>query len=83
MRNCLSDRALKRARLVASAIRLANMFSIGMPGIINEIVVDVSGGLLSLLLPRAYADLDGERPQRRLKALGDGLGLETRLAVVD
>ena len=39
--------------------------------------------LLSLSLPRAYADLDGERPQRRLKALGDWLGLATKLAIVD
>ena len=83
LRDCLSERSLKRARLLAAAIRLAHMFSIGMPGILNEIVVDVSGDLLSLSLPRAYADLDGERPRRRLRALGDGLGLGTRLVIAD
>ncbi|MGI9422532.1 MAG: exopolyphosphatase [Hyphomicrobiaceae bacterium] len=83
LRASLNEHMLDRARLVAAAIRLAHMFSIGMPGIINEIVVDVSGRLLSLLLPRAYADLDGERPQRRLRALGERLGLETRLVIVE
>ncbi len=83
LREYIESRYLERARLVATAIRVAHMFSIGLPGIIEDIDIVVENGRLELQVPRAQADLDGERPRRRLASLGTMLKLETSLRVVD
>jgi exopolyphosphatase/guanosine-5'-triphosphate,3'-diphosphate pyrophosphatase len=70
LRNCVTKRLLHRAQVVAAAVRTAHMLSIGMPGIIDDIRVRFIDGCLRLVVPRAYAALDGERLQRRFAALG-------------
>lgn len=79
LRSCISRQKLERAQLIAAAVRAAHMISIGMPGIIEDVAVEVKDGTLTLQLPQAYADFEGERLQRRLRALGGRLGLSTQL----
>lgn len=64
-------RALKRARILGAAIRAAHMLSIGKPGIIDETPLSYEGNSLVLSIPRAYANLDGERLRRRFHALAE------------
>ena len=81
LRSCISRQQLERAQLIAAAVRAAHMISIGMPGIIEDVDISVSDGTLTLKLPMAYAEFDGERLQRRLRALGGRLGLDTQLLI--
>ena len=83
LRRCVSAESLERAQLVAAAIRAAHMISIGKPGIIPDVDIARSEDRLTLQLPAAYADLDGERLRRRLRALGDRLDLVTDVAITD
>lgn len=66
-----SKRALKRARILAAAVRVAHMLSVGMPGIIDETPLSYEGGRLVLSLPERYAALDGERLRRRFETLAE------------
>ncbi len=65
----VNRRVQKRARIVGAALRTAHMVSIGMPGVIGSTPLSYHGQKLVLTLPRRYADLDGERLDRRLDAL--------------
>ena len=78
----IDRRLLKRARIVGGALRVAHMLSIGMPGVIDETRLTYNGNKLVLTLPRAHADLDGERLRRRFDVLASLLGHtgEIRLA---
>jgi exopolyphosphatase/guanosine-5'-triphosphate,3'-diphosphate pyrophosphatase len=78
----IDRRLLKRARIVGGALRVAHMLSIGMPGVIDETRLTYNRNKLVLTLPRAHADLDGERLRRRFDVLASLLGHtgEIRLA---
>jgi exopolyphosphatase/guanosine-5'-triphosphate,3'-diphosphate pyrophosphatase len=65
----VSKRILKRARILAAALRTAHMLSVGMPGIIDETPLGYERGRLVLTIPPAHADLDGERLRRRFEVL--------------
>jgi exopolyphosphatase/guanosine-5'-triphosphate,3'-diphosphate pyrophosphatase len=65
----ISKRFLKRARILAAALRTAHMLSVGMPGIIDETPLCYERGRLVLTIPPAHADLDGERLRRRFEVL--------------
>ena len=69
-------RAVKRARIIAAAIRTAHMLSMGYPGIIDEAPIKAEKGKLVFTLPRAHAELDGERLRRRFDALAKLAELE-------
>ncbi len=69
LRDSVSKRTLKRARILGAAIRAAHMISIGMPGIIDETPLNYEGDRLVLTLPQAYQKLNGERLSRRFEAL--------------
>jgi len=73
---------IKRARVIAAAVRTAHMLSAGMPGVINETRLKFEPGLLVLELPRAHAVLNGERIRRRFKSLGGLLRRETEIRLV-
>ena len=78
----IDRRMLKRARVIGGALRAAHMISIGMPGIIDETLLEYHGDKLVLMLPRQHADLDGERLSRRFESLAAVLGRvgEVRIA---
>lgn len=65
----VSKRLQKRARIVGTAVRCAHMLSIGVAGVIDETPLSYDGNKLVLTLPKAYADMDGERLRRRFDAL--------------
>ncbi|MDX2158186.1 MAG: Ppx/GppA family phosphatase [Hyphomicrobiaceae bacterium] len=69
LKDLVSRRLYRRARILGAAIRAAHMLSIGMPGTIDETPVTYDGGKLVLSLPKAHHHLDGERLQRRFAAL--------------
>lgn len=78
---CVSRRYLERAQLVAAAVRTAHMLSMGLPGIVDETDVTFRDGTMTMRVPTAYAELDGERLRRRLRAFGDLLGVETEVVI--
>lgn len=82
LKGAISKRALKRARIVGAAIRAAHMLSIGMPGVIDETPLTYENETLVLTLPKAYANLDGERLRRRFEALAALAGHAGEIRVV-
>jgi len=77
----ISKRALKRARILAAALRTAHMLSVGMAGIIDETPLAYERGRLVLSIPPAHADLDGERLRRRFEALARLLEREPEVRI--
>ncbi len=59
----------KRAQIIGAAIRAAHVLSAGMPGIVPVTPVGYDESKLVLQLPSRLSALDGERLQRRLRAL--------------
>src|SRR5262249_59868266 len=59
----------RRARITGPALRGATMLSVGRPGIIDETPLSYERDRLVVSLPKAYADLDGERLRRRFAVL--------------
>jgi exopolyphosphatase/guanosine-5'-triphosphate,3'-diphosphate pyrophosphatase len=75
----INKRALKRARILAAALRTAHMLSVGMPGIIDETPLAYERGRLVLTIPAVHADLDGERLRRRFEVLARLLDQEPEI----
>lgn len=62
---------LQRARILGALLRVVYLFSAAMPGVIPNLKWRKGeGGRLSLIVPRKYADLTGDRPDRRMALLG-------------
>ncbi len=81
LKKAIDRRALKRARIIGAAIRVAHMLSIGMSGIIDETRLSYDRGKLVLTIPQAYASMSGERLSRRLESLGALLDRPTETRV--
>ena len=81
LREVLGPRLLERARIMAGAVRVAHMLSAGMCGVLPETRLAVEDGTLKLYLPSAHAELDGDRPRRRLAALAELLQLNSAVIV--
>ena len=81
LRNLVGRRAQRRARIIGSAIRAAHMLSIGRPGVIDETTLKYENGKLVLIIPKAYAGLDGERLRRRFEALCGLIGVRPELRI--
>jgi exopolyphosphatase/guanosine-5'-triphosphate,3'-diphosphate pyrophosphatase len=71
LKDLVSKKQYRRARIIGAAIRAAHMLSIGRPGIIDETPLSYRGNRLLLTLPKSYAALDGERLRRRFAALAN------------
>ncbi len=69
LKQSVSRRSLKRARILGAAVRTAHMLSIGKSGIVPRAPLVVEDGRLVLTLPADLEALDGERLQRRFAAL--------------
>ena len=74
---------VEEARLLAALLRLATLFTASMPTILKELrfTGDSSSGY-QLMLPRGLADLNGERPQRRAKRVGQLLDADLTIDTV-
>ncbi len=75
----VTKRAVKRARIVGAAIRVAHMLSVGQAGVIGETPLTHDKDMLVLTLPKPYAALDGERLRARLAMLADLLGKRSEI----
>ena len=65
----------KRAEILAAAMRLAYVLTAAMPGVLPKIRMSVQpGGNLVLKMPKKFADLMGERVEKRLGDLATILG---------
>src|SRR5262249_60186312 len=69
LKEIVSKKQFRRARIIGAAIRAAHMLSIGRSGIIDETPLSYERDRLLLTLPKSYATLDGERLRRRFAAL--------------
>jgi exopolyphosphatase/guanosine-5'-triphosphate,3'-diphosphate pyrophosphatase len=76
LKEIVSKRTVRRARIVGAAVRAAHMLSVGRPGIIEEAPVAYEGKRLVLTIPRSHQALDGERLRRRFDALAQLLECE-------
>lgn len=82
LRNLVSRRVQRRARIIGSAIRTAHMLSIGMPGVIDETILSYEPGKIVLSIPKAHAGLDGERLRRRFEGLAELLGKKPAVTII-
>ncbi len=82
LRNSVGRDTDNRARIVAAAVRCANMFSAGMPGIIDDIPLKIDDGSIILSIPKKFAALDGERLRRRFSSLATLLALKPNVIIV-
>lgn len=73
----------KKARVLAAMFRVLYLFSATMPGVISQLQIrkDDSGGVV-ISIPQAISDLRGERPNERIRQLGNELGVNVTLEVV-
>ncbi len=70
---------LRRAKILGAAIRVANVMCASMAGIIPRTPLIHDGEKLILDIPKALADLDGERLENRLATLARQLDLEPEI----
>jgi exopolyphosphatase/guanosine-5'-triphosphate,3'-diphosphate pyrophosphatase len=72
---------LKRARILGAAFRAAHMVSAAMPGVLPNTPLTYEGNRLIWTLPEPYANLEGERVERRFKTLATLLEREPEIRV--
>lgn len=71
----VDERALRRARIIGAAIRVATMISAALPGLVERTPIVLDGSdRLYLTLSSENAVLEGERLQKRLGVLAKLLG---------
>ena len=79
-----TPRYLERARLLGAMLRVVYLLSASMPGVIPKLKWESrAGGVLALVIPREFADLNGERPAGRLAQLARVTGRKLELVVGD
>lgn len=72
---------LKRARILGTAFRVAHMVCAAMPGVLPHTPLSYEGNRLIWQLPEPYSNLEGERVERRFKALANLLDREPEIRV--
>lgn len=71
--------SLKRARILGAAFRAAHMVTAAMAGVLPHTPLTYEGNRLVWTLPEPYANLEGERVNRRFKTLASLLDLEPEI----
>ncbi|MGA8688817.1 MAG: exopolyphosphatase [Methyloceanibacter sp.] len=72
---------MKRARILGAAFRAAHMVSASMPGVLTNTPITYEGNRLVWTLPEPYSNLEGERVDRRFKALASLLDRDGEIRV--
>lgn len=75
----LDQEAIDKARIIGFAIRVANLVSANMPGILPHTTLVVKNDKLVLNLPKPYTILEGERLMNRLTRLARLLDCEPKI----
>lgn len=78
----LNGEEIDYAQRVGLALRLAQTLSGGVPGILSDCKLRLSGGNIVLEIPGQHAALDGEAVQRRVEALAKALGRDGEVKIV-
>lgn len=77
-----TPRYLERARILGAMMRVVYLLSAAMPGVMPKLRwEDWGSGVLALVIPPEYAQLNGERPAGRLAQLAKVTGRRLVLAV--
>ena len=71
LKEMVSRRSLKRAKILGAAVRTAHMISVGRSGIIPDVPLSYEPERLVMTIPARLAALDGERLRRRFEALAE------------
>lgn len=78
----LEERHMERAHLLSSVFRLAYILSAAMPGMLPKIGLEMKGSKeLVLTLPKKFADLMGERVEKRLASLAFEMGRTPKVVI--
>jgi len=78
----LDEAQMERAHLLSSVFRLAYILSAAMPGMLPKIGLELKGNKeLVLTLPRKFADLMGERVEKRLASLAFEMGRTPKVVI--
>jgi len=78
----LDEMNMERAHLLSSVFRLAYILSAAMPGMLPKIGLDMKGNKeLVLTLPKKFADLMGERVEKRLASLAFEMGRTPKVVI--
>ena len=72
---------LRRARILGAAFRAAHMVTAAMPGVLPHTPLSYEGNRLVWRLPEPYSNLEGERVERRFKALANLVDREPEIRV--
>jgi exopolyphosphatase/guanosine-5'-triphosphate,3'-diphosphate pyrophosphatase len=72
---------LKRARILGAAFRAAHMITAAMPGVLPNAPLRYEGNRLVWTLPEPYSNLEGERVERRFKAVANLVDREPELRI--
>lgn len=72
---------MERARALGAVLRVANMISGAMPGVMPRTRLERDGKKLVLVLPHDLAPLGGARVERRLATLAKTAGLEAIIGI--
>ena len=75
----LPDEKRQSAEALGRALRLGAMLTGSVKGMLTKTRIEIRDGELALIFEPGVAHLAGERVQRRLTALGDCLGLTSRM----
>ncbi len=82
LKEVVTKRTARRARLVGAAIRAAHMLSIGIAGVINQTQLRYEDDRLALLIPASLKSLTGERLSRRFEAFTRLLDRRAEIRIV-
>jgi exopolyphosphatase/guanosine-5'-triphosphate,3'-diphosphate pyrophosphatase len=79
----VDDKMLERARLLSDVFRLAYIITAAMPGVLPRVGMAAEGSKgLILRVPKKFADLMGERVEKRLAVLAGQMGRAPRIEIV-
>jgi exopolyphosphatase/guanosine-5'-triphosphate,3'-diphosphate pyrophosphatase len=79
LRRLVSARLLDRARILGAAMRVAFIISAGTTGVLPRTSMLCARGVVTLTLPREFADLASERLQNRLQRLARLIGRDAAI----
>jgi exopolyphosphatase/guanosine-5'-triphosphate,3'-diphosphate pyrophosphatase len=78
----IDDKAMARAHILSSAFRVAYLLTAAMPGLLPKIGLQLASGReLVMTIPKKFADLLGERVDKRLSALAAEFGRTSRIEI--
>ncbi len=79
LRELLSSRLKERARILGAALRVTSLISASIAGNLLGARVEANGGVATLHLPGALAQLDGDRLRKRMTQFSKLVGMKAEI----